>query len=146
MAESDFMQNPVFFYGLFMDEGLLRGRGLHPTPLGAVELPGYRIHIGDRATLVRDVRARCYGMLIELTPAELQALYSPPDVRDYRPEQVEVSLLDGGEARTATVYNLPADKMSETSNPDYAVKLAKLVRELGLPPAYADEVAALAGE
>lgn len=140
------MPNPVFFYGLFMDEGLLRDQGLHPRLMGAAALPGYRIHVGARATLVRDAGARCYGMLIDLPQADVEALYAPPDVRDYRPERVEVALLDGGETRTATVYNLPADESSETSNPDYAARLAALVRELGLPPAYADDIAAFAGE
>jgi len=140
------MPNPLFFYGLFMDEGLLRDQGLHPTVLGTAALPGYRLHIGARATLVRDAGARCYGRLIALPPADVEALYAPPDVRDYRAERVEVALLDGGETRTATVYNLPPDKLSETSNPDYAVRLAALVRELGLPVAYADDIAAFAGE
>ena len=140
------MPDPIFFYGLFMDERMLRDRGFHPTPLGAAALPGYRIHIGARATLVRDAGARCYGMLIDLPQADAEALYSPPDVRDYRPERVQVTLLDGGEKRTATVYNLPADEVSETSNPDYAARLAALVRELGLPVAYADDIAAFGGE
>lgn len=140
------MPKPIFFYGLFMDEDLLRERGLHPNLLGAAVLPGYRIHIGARATLVRDAAARCYGMLIDLPQADADALYAPPDVQDYRAERVEVALLAGGETRTATVYNLPADKLSETSNPDYAVSLAALARELGLPVAYVDGIAAFAGE
>ncbi|MDA1266170.1 MAG: gamma-glutamylcyclotransferase [Planctomycetota bacterium] len=133
---------PIFFYGLFMDEGMLRDRGLHPLLVGAAALPGYRIHLGARATLVRAAGARCYGMLIELPQAEAEALYSPPDVRDYRAESVEVELLDGGQTRTAAVYNLPADMLCASRDHDYAVKLAALVRGLGLPPAYADEIAA----
>ena len=138
-------RNAIFFYGLFMDAGLLRERGLRPEGVGAVVLPGYRIHIGDRATLVPDAGARCYGLLMKLSADEAEVLYSPPDVRDYRPETVQVELLEGGETRAATVYNLPAELVSESSNPGYAVKLAALVRELGLPDAYADEIAAFAG-
>ena len=92
-----------------------------------------------------DAGARCYGLLIELTQADAEALYSPPDVRDYRAERVEVALVDGGATRTVTVYNLPADKVSPSSNPDYAIRLSALVRQLGLPAAYADEIAAFAG-
>ena len=89
-----------------------------------------------------DADSRCYGTLIELPPADVEALYSPRDVRDYRPERVAVELLDDGVTRPATVYVLPADEVSETSNPEYAAKLAALARELGLPEAYAADIAA----
>ena len=39
----------IFFYGLFMDRALLTGKGFNPEILGAAVLPGYRIHIGERA-------------------------------------------------------------------------------------------------
>ena len=40
----------IFFYGLFMDPGLLREKGLPPTLVGPAELPGYQIHTGNRAS------------------------------------------------------------------------------------------------
>ena len=140
------MPNPIFFYGLFMDARLLREQGLHPDSLGAAVLRGYRIHIGARATLVPAIDTQCFGMLIELPQPEVDALYAPVDVRDYRPERVEVELLEGGALRMATVYNLPAREVSQASNPDYAAQLAALVRELDLPAAYAQEIAAFGCE
>ena len=43
----------IFFYGLFMEQRLLTEKGLHPEVIGPAVLQGYRIHIGERATLLR---------------------------------------------------------------------------------------------
>ena len=42
----------IFFYGLFMDQSLLAEKGLHPQVVGPAVLRDYRIHIGERATLL----------------------------------------------------------------------------------------------
>lgn len=88
----------IFFYGLFMDRSLLSEKGLHPETLGPAVLPDYRIHIGDRATLVRSASSRAFGVVMELTDQEARALYSEPSVREYVRERVQVELLDTGEA------------------------------------------------
>ncbi len=48
----------IFFYGLFMDRSLLTEKGLHPEIIGPAVLPDYRIHIGERATLLRSASSR----------------------------------------------------------------------------------------
>jgi hypothetical protein len=68
----------IFFYGLFMDRSLLTEKGLHPEIVGPAVLPDYRIHIGERATLVRSASSRAYGIVMELTDREVCALYSEP--------------------------------------------------------------------
>ena len=135
---------PIFFYGLFMSAELLREQGLHPSSLGVAELAGYRLHIGARASLIRDDAGRCYGVLMDLPSAEAEALYAPADVRDYRAEEVRVIQRESGRELSALVYNLPAEALSAASNSDYARKLAELARELELPPSYVDEIAAFA--
>lgn len=66
----------IFFYGLFMDQTLLTGKGLDPEVLAAAVLPGFRIHIGERATLLRSATSRAYGIVMELREAEARELYS----------------------------------------------------------------------
>lgn len=132
---------PIFFYGLFMSTRLLREQGLHPNSRGVAELPGYRLHIGARASLIPDDAGRCYGVLMDLPSAEAQALYAPADVRDYRAEEVRAIQRESGRELPALVYNLPAEAPSAASNSDYARKLMVLARELGLPPSYVDEIA-----
>ena len=58
---------PVFFYGLFMDETLLREKGFQPTSpeLGYIE--HYALRIGERATLVKIVGQRAYGAIMGLS-------------------------------------------------------------------------------
>jgi hypothetical protein len=56
----------VFFYDLFMDEELLRGRGLEPEGGEIAAIDGFALRIGQRAALVptprrfaSSLRTRC---------------------------------------------------------------------------------------
>jgi len=46
----------VFFYGLFMDEELLRGKGLEPEGGEIAVIDGFALRIGHRAALVQSGR------------------------------------------------------------------------------------------
>ena len=133
---------PIFFYGLFMDRTLLTGQGLHPQLVGPAVLPDYRIHIGERATLLPSPASRSYGIVMALTEDEARALYAEPSVREYIPETVRVELLDTAETVEAECYNLPPDLGMAGSNPVYASKLSRLVESLGFDEAYVREIAA----
>ena len=76
----------IFFYGLFMDRSLLTEKGLHPEIIGPAVLSDYRIHIGERATLLRSASSRAYGIVMELADQEARALYSEPSVRETPPQ------------------------------------------------------------
>jgi hypothetical protein len=130
----------IFFYGLFMDPSLLREKRLHPTLVGPAELPDYQIHIGNRASLIPSPQSTSYGMLIDLPDEEVATLYSAPDVRDYRPDNVNAILLRDRTIQTSLCYNLPADKLGVGTNVKYAEQLSALVLELGFPSAYASEI------
>ena len=88
----------IFFYGLFMDRSLLTEKGLHPEIIAPAVLPDYRIHIGERATLLRSASSRVYGIVMELADREARALYSEPSVPEYIRERVPVELVDTSEA------------------------------------------------
>ena len=132
----------IFFYGLFMDRTLLTDKGLHPEIVGPAMLAGYRIHIGERATLVQSAPHRAYGVVMELDDQEARALYSETSVRDYIPESVEVHMLDTGEPLEAHCYNLPRELGLGGANPAYAAKLSRLATSLRFDSAYVDEIAA----
>lgn len=133
---------PIFFYGLFMDRSLLTAKGLHPELIGPAVLSGYRIHIGERATLLRSASSRACGMVMSLTDEEAVALYSEPSVRAYVREPVVVRLLDTSEDLEANCYNLPRDLGLAGTNPGYATRLSCLVEALGFDPGYVEEIAA----
>ena len=132
----------IFFYGLFMDRSLLTEKGLNPQILGPAVLPGYRIHIGERATLLPAASSRAYGIVMELSDQEARALYAEPSVRQYKRERVQVELLDSNEVVEAYCYNLPRKLALAGANPAYANELARLVEVLEFDSAYVQEIAA----
>ncbi len=132
----------IFFYGLFMDRSLHTEKGLHPKTVGPAVLSGYRIHIGERATLLPSRSSRAYGIVMELSDPEARALYSEPSVREYKRERVQVELLASNAVVEAYCYNLPRELGLAGANPAYANELARLVEALHFDLAYAQEIAA----
>jgi hypothetical protein len=129
----------VFFYGLFMDADLLRTKNVSPTNIRCASVPGFRLRIGQRATLLRSDGARAYGMLMELAHAEIDVLYSEPSVSAYRPEAVIAELADGT-AIPALCFNLVVPPASSEANADYAAKLRAIARRLALPNDYVESI------
>jgi hypothetical protein len=68
----------IFFYGLFMDADLLRAKGVNPTNIRPASVPGFVLRIGQRATLLPNPNGLAHGILMQLTPAEIEQLYSEP--------------------------------------------------------------------
>ena len=58
----------VFFYGLFMDDEILREAGAEPINPRRVCVEEFALRIGQRVTLVPSAGARAYGMLFGLPP------------------------------------------------------------------------------
>ncbi len=129
----------VFFYGLFMDAGLLRRKGTDPVKIRHACVPGFALRIGQRATLLSNPRARTYGMLMELTHAEIERLYSDASVSAYRPEAVLCELADGSHV-PALCFNLIVPPAPEEANSQYAAKLRDLARRLELPSDYVESI------
>ena len=82
----------VFFYGLFMDENLLATKGIGPAETAVGFVDGFKLHIGERATLLANPGGRAYGVLMDITESEAADLYSEESVADYAPESVVVEL------------------------------------------------------
>ena len=136
----------IFFYGLFMDRALLAAKGLDPGFVRPAVLPDYRIHIGDRASLVPSAGDRAFGMLVELSEADARALYSEAGVREYVAEPVRVQMLDSDSVVEADCYNLPRELAADGANPAYAAELVALALALEFDPAYITEIAAFCAE
>ena len=125
----------VFFYGLFMDEDLLRSKGVKPESVELASVHGVALRIGRRAALVPSLGHRVHGVVCSLTLDELEQLYSEPSVRAYQPEAVLVELAAGG-VIAALCYNLPDAPEANEHNPEYAAKLRALAHRIGLPADY----------
>src|SRR5215207_8883135 len=129
----------VFFYGLFMDEALLREKGLSPEGRRAASVEDFRLHIGARATLAPCAGGTVYGVVFSLMRGEVEALYSEDSVSAYRPEVVRARLSDGS-VTPALCFNLPVAPSADERNPQYAAKLRELAGRLGLPPDYVSSI------
>ena len=128
----------VFFYGLFMDENLLAAKGVVPSEVNLGFVDGYRLRIGERATLVRRPESRAYGAMMEISPREVTELYAEESVADYLPETVIVELMDGTQVE-ATCYNLPYEKVTG-ANRAYAESLLDVATRLDFPDSYLDQI------
>jgi hypothetical protein len=132
-------QIDVFFYGLFMDVQVLREAGTKPSNFRRAYVADFALRIGQRATLVPSRGARAYGMLIALTHAELERLYSAPGLEVYRPEAV-IAHPSEGEAMPALCYNLVQAPEPQERNPEYAMRLRGILGDLDFPVEYVKSV------
>ncbi len=128
----------VFFYGLFMDESLLKEKGFHPTAPELAYVEGFGLRIGERATLFECAGQRSYGTIMSLSEDELGKLYSGPGVGEYIPENVTAHVIVGG-TRSVLSYNLPRDKLIG-KNREYAKSLTQIATKVGLPESYIIEI------
>jgi hypothetical protein len=122
----------LFFHGLFMDEDVLRDRGVSPLRPRSAVVPGYRLRIGRRALLVPQFGAQAFGMVFALTDREIASLYAEPGLELYRPESVIASFEDGTFA-AVTTFNLSEAHATTEPNLDYAAKLRVVFERLGFP-------------
>jgi hypothetical protein len=125
----------VFFYGLFMDHALLEGKGIRPEDIRLAAVTGLGLRLGARAALVPASGAEVHGVLMKLTHAELDRLYSEPSVQGYRPEPV-LAVSPNGASVAALCYNLHEAPGPDERNAEYAAKLRALGQRIGLPSEY----------
>lgn len=129
----------LFFYGLFMDDALLRGKGMNPQNRRIASVDNFCLAIGARATLVPCAGRTVYGVLYSLTHREVDELYAEASVRVYRPEAVSARLA-GGSIMPALCFNLPEPPSIDEHNAHYASKLRELADRIGLPATYVSSI------
>ena len=139
MTEAQARRIDVFFYGLFMDDALLREKGVNPLNRRIASIENFCLVIGARATLVPRANETVHGVLFSLTHSEVDELYSEDSVSVYRPEAVSARLADGS-IISALCFNLPAPPSIAERNPHYASKLKDLADRIGLPPDYVSSI------
>lgn len=129
----------VFFYGLFMDRQLLESKGIEPVDIRLAAVPGFVLRIGVRAALVPDPAGVVHGVLMKLSPGEIETLYSEPSVQGYRPEPV-LATDNNGATVAALCYNLPDPPSADERNAEYASRLRILAERIGLPRNYVGSI------
>jgi Gamma-glutamyl cyclotransferase, AIG2-like len=139
MSESTLRRIDVFFYGLFMDEDVLRAKNVCPTNPRQASIDNFTLVIGQRATLVPTVGETVHGFVFALTHDEVDTLYGEQSVKVYRPEPVLAHLNDGG-AIPVLCFSLPNQNSSNERNLEYAAKLRELATRLNLPADYVQKI------
>jgi hypothetical protein len=139
MTEAEVRRIDVFFYGLFMDDALLREKGMNPVNRRTAFVENFSLVIGARATLVPSPGQTVYGVLFSLTQTEVDALYGEASVSVYRPEAVSAQLADGS-VIPALCFNLPTPPSITERNPQYVSKLREVASRIGLPPSYVSSI------
>ena len=125
----------VLFYGLFMDEELLRAKGVMAMDIRPAFVIGFQLRIGNRAALVPATSGRVFGRIVSLSHVELEQLYSEPGLQAYKPEAV-LAQLANGKTLPALCFNLVEPPSLEERNPDYASRLRALAERLDFPADY----------
>ena len=125
----------VFFYGLFMDEEVLKTKGVLAMDIRPAFVSGFQLRIGNRATLVTNPAAGVFGRILSISHVELERLYSEPGLQAYKPEAVMAQLANG-ETRAALCFNLVEPPSLQERNPEYAHKLRALAQQLDFPSEY----------
>jgi hypothetical protein len=92
----------IFFYGLFMDESVLRAKGVEARAARRAVVRDYQLKIGQRAMLVRQPSSQAYGMVYTLTDDEIDSLYNEPGLEMYHPEVVVATFEDGSSSEVIT--------------------------------------------
>jgi hypothetical protein len=124
----------VFFYGLFMDVKALEERGYDLTDPRLAEVKGFRLQIGNRASMAPSAGDSVWGLVVTMAQNDLDSLYSDQSVADYRPEPVVARLVDG--SQISSYSYILSDGNDNPPNRDYASRLAQLVARLDFPSDY----------
>jgi hypothetical protein len=79
-------------------------------------------------------------MVMAMTHADVDRLYTAPGLEEYRPEAMLVRPLEGVPL-AALCYNMPHAPRPDERNPDYAARLQRTLRALDFPPEYVASIA-----
>lgn len=141
MTPDDAPAVAVFFYGSYMNRGVLAEARLTPHSWDVATLAGFDIDIRPRANLVRAPGIAVWGMLATATHVELERLYTHSREvlgEIYLPHPVLVEMASGGH-RPALCYICPA-MVSRPAASDYLDRILAPAREHGFPADYLNRI------
>mgnify|MGYP002713209820 CR=1 FL=1 len=132
MDNSSQRLNDVFFYGLYMDEEILKSKNVEPRNKRTAVAHGYELRIGKMATLLRKKDAKAYGLVYSLTHDEIDTLYVKSGLTDYVAEAVMVEI-DDKSSIAILCCNLLNPPKDDENNDEYYQKLKKCMEKYKLP-------------
>lgn len=133
----------VFFYGSFINLGVLAGSGLIPENIEVARLAGFDISIAPLATLVRSDRHSVYGILCTASHESLRHLYGQEWVAAYRPQAVMVETRLG--RMTMALCWIAPPFRPEPAAGDYLDRITGPARDFGFPAWYIERLESFRG-
>lgn len=122
----------VFFYGLYMDEDILKEKGVNPRNKRVGLCENYKLRIGKFATLLREENTKAYGLIYSLTHEEINKLYQGSGLTQYISEALDIKL-ENGENIATLCCNLINPPNSDEENKIYYEKLIVCMKKYNLP-------------
>jgi hypothetical protein len=122
----------IFFYGLYMNNEILKSKNVIPKNKRAGIVNGYRLRIGNNATLLRDAGSKVHGLVCSLTHTEVNTLYSGSGLMNYVPESVLVEINED-RIIPSLCYVLFDPPSEDEINDDYYEKLSVCLESYCLP-------------
>lgn len=138
----------VFFYGSFISLSALEAAGLKKRAFAPASISGYELVIQPHANIVEGGDGVVYGILANMTHAELDNLYAKHikslTSATYHPEAVLVSTR-GGKLAPALVYI--CHKMEPgIADPAYIDTILKAASSYGFPKWYVERISSFKPE
>ncbi len=124
----------AFFYGLYMDEDVLRSLNIEPKVPRVARIDGFDLDLRGAVKAIPCAGQSVWGIIFELSQADVHRMYSGPKTRLYTPSVVRART-DQGEELAVTCYNQVEDATAEF-NVDYFEKLMPVMEKANLPPEY----------
>jgi hypothetical protein len=126
----------TFFYGSFMNPAVLAKADVHPTELQKARLDAWRLTIAPRATLVPSRRDAVFGILAQLTHADLDKLYTKDwfGFGTYLPEAVAVTDANGRQVPALTY--IAWEERSGKPTAEYIERIVSIARAYSFPDDY----------
>ena len=132
MDNSNQRLQDVFFYGLYMDEEILKSKKVQPRNKRIAIANGYKLRIGNMATLLRQKDSKAYGLVYALTHEEIDTLYVKAGLTAYVTEALTIELEDDSFI-SALCCNLLNPPKEDECNMEYHQKLEKCMKYYNLP-------------
>ena len=121
----------VFFYGLYMDEEILKSKNIPIRNQRSGYIDNYALRIGNLATLMRTENSRAYGMVYAMTQKEIVSLYEGAGLDAYITEALLCKLSDKSKI-PVLCKNLAEAPKEDESNDGYFSKLKSCMAKYGL--------------
>ena len=128
----------VFFYGSFINLGVLGEVGLVPEDVRVAKLEGYDILIQPVANLVHSSGNTVFGVVCRATHAELESLYRRTWVETYLPHPVLVETMEG--VRVPALCYLSPSREVTAADRHYLDRILGPAREYGFPAWYLERI------